>query len=76
MSSVLGFRCLNFTGYSMIEAAERRAAETVKDFLTAFSKKISMRLNMTNFYNLSKLLTSDLKSSDPCPEAFHQPHER
>jgi len=38
----------------MIETSERRAAETIKEFLTAFSKKISLRLTMTNFYNLSK----------------------
>lgn len=38
----------------MIETSERRAAETIKEFLTAFSKKISMRNTILNFYKLSK----------------------
>ena len=38
----------------MLETYEQRAADTVKGFLTEFSKKISMRLKMTQFYNMSK----------------------
>lgn len=40
----------------MVEASEQRAALILKGFLQDFSKKISMRLKMTNFYNLSKIM--------------------
>ena len=61
-------------GNNMHVNTEHKAKEIMKSFLSAFSKKINLRIRMMQFYDQSKPkndLLNLILYSDTCPKEVH-----